>query len=176
MARSKHYDSIKQEHDRVERHGLFVDMLNNRLTNEELSLWCYIKHKIYAKLDILFNNKYPDISIKKAKDFYIDMRNLQQTYYKFTMFPELQKYLDHITEDTIESIAYLHYYADMHGGQLIAKKIPQFKVAYTFENRVETLQKLLPIVNSIDSLKVQQEFVHFEVLLDSLYAKLRTSK
>lgn len=145
-------DLVKDKHDQAEQTEFSAKLLSGNITVDEYS--CYLTQMlaVYAILEkaAAIHNQLDGLAgVSRCRGIFDDLKEICSNKF-YTMLPATRAYVDYLTElaegenngKKILAHVYVRHMGDLHGGQIIAKKVPGAGKFYQFTNRKELIDKL----------------------------------
>ncbi len=134
----------KQNHSTAERSWFAGRMFSGQITNPEYAIYLKQQYESYKALEERFdslpvdsNIKFPDERIKRAKNIFEDLIEMDSNGADLPILESTQNYCTYIKscpEDLLYAHVYVRYLGDLKGGQMIASRVPGKGLYYKFED------------------------------------------
>lgn len=148
----------KDYHDLVEHSEFSEILLSGEISPELYQEYLHAQFSIYSLLESGLN--LPEHLQEVYRSSYIlhDLEDLESEYELEELTEHLtsvEQYLDYIQDlidneqqDKLFAHMYVRHFGDLHGGQIIKKKVPYSGTMYEFDNRKELIQGLRELLNN----------------------------
>jgi len=167
-------EHTRDKHELAEKTEFAQLLLSGNINKEQYSNYLAQMMSIYVSLETKAHTAgiiAGMAGLPRARYIYDDLVELCGSVPVFSMLPSTERYLDYLEqlatdpdkEKRLMAHVYVRHMGDLHGGQIIKKRVPGSGKFYDFENRKELLEK---IREKLDDSMANEANVAFDFAID----------
>lgn len=155
-------------HEKAETSHFAKVLMSGSITPKQYQVYLFNQMICYGALEGVVDLPTEYHRVFRANNIFEDMHEIQT---KHNLMPvekalgttvEYVSYIQKIKEDNHKLLAHLYvrHFGDLHGGQMIKKKVPGSGTYYDFDDRYDLIQSLRPLLDDsmADEAKVCFDF------------------